>query len=95
MQLTKIKLGETSTIDTSKDERGWVDSGRVINLKEALELLKDCEHEKVYSNTILYSMPSLHPWICRKCGKKGQDRSEMALIDEYETIKEKFRKRVK
>lgn len=32
-----------------------------------------CKHEKIYSNEVLTSMPPQHPWICKKCGKRGTD----------------------
>ena len=38
--IDKQKLGETSSIDISKTDEGWVDSGKTITFKEALQRLE-------------------------------------------------------
>ncbi len=44
-------------------------------------------HDKVYSTTVLMSLPPIHPWICRRCLAEGLDRGITRPFNEYEELK--------
>jgi hypothetical protein len=50
---------------------------------------KECNHDKVYSDCILTSLPPMFPWICRKCGAKGSERGKN-IMSEYNKIEKEF-----
>ena len=35
---------------------------------------QDCNHKKVFANTMIMTYPPQQEWICSKCGEKGIDR---------------------
>jgi hypothetical protein len=47
--------------------------------------MKQCKHEKVYSNTVLLTDPPQYQWICRLCGKEGINKG--TSDNEYERLK--------
>ncbi len=54
-----------------------------------------CQHEKVYSSSVLASLPPQTPWICRLCGETGIDREKLAMPKEsYDSLMVKFHGRV-
>ena len=56
---------------------------------------ENCDHDWVYSNQMLTSMPPQVDKICRKCGKIGRDTLGGQIFDEYSEVVEKFRKKEK
>jgi len=48
---------------------------------------EECNHEKVYDNEILCSMPPKQKWICRKCKQEGTDTISGLFHDEYSILK--------
>lgn len=54
----------------------------------------DCEqgrHDKCFSTTALMGYPAMTLWICRKCGKQGQDKMEYYNPYEYDELVKKFK----
>lgn len=46
-----------------------------------------CEHEKVYADSMLACDPPKHPWVCRKCRQCGYDQERANQSrGEYERI---------
>ena len=46
-----------------------------------------CEHDKVYANHVLTSIPPRHPWVCRKCKARGDDCGvPLGAPGEYERV---------
>lgn len=55
--------------------------------------MTECIHIKVYANYILTSYPPVSPWICAKCGHKGQDRGSFSRGPSYDDLVRKFEKK--
>ena len=54
--------------------------------------MSDCQHEKVYSGTMLATLPARRPWICRTCGAEGTDADPIPKdFGEYERLKREKR----
>lgn len=49
-----------------------------------------CDHEKVYSNSVLTCYPPIRQWICRKCGGLGQEQDEIEQGESYDDLMRKF-----
>jgi len=53
----------------------------------------DCEqgrHDKCYSIYAIATYPSTRHWICRICGKQGNDTDSYINNNEYDELIEKF-----
>jgi hypothetical protein len=51
----------------------------------------DCRHVKVYADFTYTTNPPVSPWICSKCGLKGEDRGLVFPKSSYQELVEKFR----
>ena len=60
--------------------------------KEGVKEMGECEHEKVYSQTVLLSYPFQYHWICRLCKEEGIDIGKE--YGEYYYLKEEKRKMI-
>ena len=53
--------------------------------------MKNCNHDKAYSNMMLMSNPPQRDWICRVCGEKGRDTIGKLEKDDYVETIQKFK----
>ena len=49
-----------------------------------------CNHNKIYSQTMLMSYPPQQLWICSKCGEKGTDIIGKVEENKYDEIIKQF-----
>ena len=68
---------------TKLEKEDWL----AINPKH----LTKCNHDKIYSPTILATYPAQRLWICRKCGEEGSTCDSYDDINEYYKVKKSFK----
>jgi hypothetical protein len=52
--------------------------------------MKKCKHKKVYATFVYTVSPPIHPWICEKCGERGQDQYFITQSPTYDEIAKRF-----
>lgn len=53
---------------------------------------KKCDHEKVYEQCLLLSMPPKQRWICLKCGKQGEETIEVIKTWNKEFFERRYKR---
>lgn len=51
--------------------------------------LKQCAtrgHDKCYATIVKASLPPIRPWVCRRCGVRGEERMSSHDYHEYDRL---------
>lgn len=92
--LEQIAALKKITTDPCKMSEILLPMGFFVTTKEQWDNKDECNrnHVKVYANYTFTTDPPISPWICAKCGYKGQDRAVLDQGPTYDEIVRKFEK---